>query len=269
MVCCKIVLKQERRSTLFRKMKMDLPDMETACLDDIGRRDEQQDRVCVLGGGDAQLLVLADGMGGHEGGALAAQAVVDAASDQFQALGGAVAGDPADLLARIVAGAHERINALGAERGLKPHSTCVLLYIDDAATAWAHVGDSRLHRFADGRLAERTLDHSIVELMRLQGRITEEEMKTHPDKNRLYEALGGEQPPQSEVGGKESAVGDGFLLASDGVWENVANADLEAALQAEDLAEALQRLIECAKEQGGPDCDNLSAAAARRRADFP
>ena len=247
---------------------MDFPDMETACLDDIGRRDEQQDRVCVLGGGDAQLLVLADGMGGHEGGALAAQAVVDAASDQFQALGGTVAGDPANLLASIVAAAHERINALGAERGLKPHSTCVLLYIDSAVTAWAHVGDSRLHRFTDGRLAERTLDHSIVELMRLQGRITEEEMKTHPDKNRLYEALGGEQPPQAEVGGKESAVGDGFLLASDGVWENVANADLEAALQAEDLAEALQRLIERAKEQGGPDCDNLSAAAARRRADF-
>lgn len=249
---------------MFRRM--DLPDLETTCLDDIGRRDEQQDRVCVLKGGDARLLVLADGMGGHEGGALAAQAVVDAASDQFLALGGVVAGDPANLLASIVASAHDRVNALGAELGLKPHSTCVLLYIDPAATAWAHVGDSRLHRFADGRFAERTMDHSVVELMRLQGRITEEEMKTHPDKNRLYEALGGEQPPQVEAGGKESAVGDGFLLASDGVWENVANADLEAVLQAEDLVEALRCLIERAKKHGGPDCDNLSAAAARRRA---
>ena len=84
-------MKQERRSTLFRKT--DLSDMETACLDDIGQRDEQQERVCVLEGGEVHLLALADGMGGHEGGALAAQAVVDAASDQFQALGGAVAGD--------------------------------------------------------------------------------------------------------------------------------------------------------------------------------
>ena len=245
---------------------MGLPRMETACLDDIGGREEQQDRASVLEGDGAQLLVLADGMGGHEGGALAAQAVVDAASEAFQALGGAPADDSAGLLAHIVASAHERINALGAERGLQPHSTCALLYIDPVSTAWAHVGDSRLHRFADGRLAERTIDHSIVELMRLQGRITEQEMKTHPDRNRLYEALGGEQPPQAEIGGKDSAVGDGFLLASDGVWESVSDADLEAVLQAADLAEALRRLLERAKARGGRECDNLSAAAARRRA---
>ena len=241
---------------------------ETACFADIGGREDQQDRVQVIDGdgGDVQLLVLADGMGGHEGGALAAQAVIAAAHDEFQALGGAPVGDPAGLLARVVVSAHERINALGAEHGLKPHSTCVLLYIDPVATAWAHVGDSRLYRFADGRLAERTIDHSVVELMRLQGRITEDEMKTHPDKNRLYEALGGRQSPQVETAGKESAVGDGFLLASDGVWENVADADLEAVFQAEDLAEALRCLIEHAKAHGGPECDNLSTAAARRRA---
>ena len=68
------------------------------------------------------------------------------------------------------------------------------------------------------------------------------------------------------MGGKESAAGDGYLLASDGVWENVANADLEAVLQAENLAEALRRLIDRAKAHGGPGCDNLSAAAARCRA---
>ena len=60
-------MKQERRSTLFRKT--DLSDMETACLDDIGQRDEQQERGCVLEGGEVHLLALADGMGGHEGGA--------------------------------------------------------------------------------------------------------------------------------------------------------------------------------------------------------
>ena len=252
---------------------VDLLRIETACLVDIGGREDQQDRVIVLKGGDvegadakgdsAQLLALADGMGGHAGGALAAQAVMDAAADEFRALGGTLVGDREGLLTRILARAHERINTLGAEHGLKPHSTCVLLHINGAAAAWAHVGDSRLHRFADGRFIERTLDHSIVELMRMQGRITEEDMKTHPDKNRLHEALGGERLPQMEMGGKESAAGDGYLLASDGVWENVANADLEAVLQAENLAEALRRLIDRAKAHGGPDCDNLSVAVAR------
>lgn len=161
--------------------------------------------------------------------------------------------------------AHERINAIGRERGLQPHSTCVLLYLDSAAAAWAHVGDSRLYRFAEGHLVERTMDHSIVELMRLRGRITEAEMRTHRDRNRLYQALGGAQQPDMEIGSKEIVAGDGFLLLSDGVWENVADADLEAAVQAEDLAGGLRHLIDIAKAGGGAACDNLSVAAARCR----
>ena len=239
---------------------------ETACTEDIGGREEQQDRVAVLGGAGTRLLALADGVGGHEGGAQAAQALIDVAKASFRAFERSSEGTPAQLLERIVLGAHERINALGREHGMKPHSTCVLLHLDPEAAAWVHVGDSRLYRFAEGRLAERTLDHSIVELMRLQGRIAEAEMRTHRDRNRLYEALGGDRPPQAEAGGREVAAGDGFLLLSDGVWENVADADLEAAIQAEDLAEGLRRLVDGAKARGGPECDNLSVAAARVRA---
>lgn len=238
---------------------------ETACHEDIGGREEQQDRVAMLDGASTHLLALADGVGGHEGGALAAQALIEVARESFRAFERVREGTPANLLERIVLAAHERINALGLERGVKPHSTCVLLYLDSDAAAWAHVGDSRLYRFAEGRLAERTMDHSIVELMRLQGRITEAEMRTHPDKNRLFEALGGDQQPLAEAGGKETAAGDGFLLLSDGVWENVADADLEAAIRAEDLACALRHLVASAKARGGTECDNLSVAAARYR----
>ena len=239
---------------------------ETACHEDIGGREEQQDRVVVLDGAGTHLLALADGVGGHEGGAMAAQALTEVASELFRTFERVREGTPANLLERIALDAHERINALGLEHGVKPHSTCVLLYLDSDAAAWAHVGDSRLYRFAEGRLAERTMDHSIVELMRLQGRIAEAEMRTHPDKNRLFEALGGDQLPLAEAGGKQTAAGDGFLLLSDGVWENVADADLEAAIRAEDLAGALRHLVASAKARGGAECDNLSVAAARCRA---
>ena len=234
---------------------------ETACVTDIGGREEQQDRAAVIAAHDALLLVVADGVGGHTGGELAAQTLIDVANEAFQDFERDDA--PAGLLERIAMNAHERINVLGGARGLNAHTTCVLLYADADTAAWAHVGDSRLYRFESGRFVERTLDHSIVELMHLQGRITEEEMKTHPDKNRLYEALGGSQRPQVEAGGRPSAAGDGFLLLSDGVWENVANVDLEAVFQADDLTAALANLIQQAKAEGGPECDNLAAAVAR------
>jgi len=99
----------------------------------------------------------------------------------------------------------------------------------------------------------------------LQGRITEEEMKTHPDQNRLFAALGGKKPPEPEVGQTTTTVQDGFLLASDGLWENVHTAELEAVFAAKDLRQALADLIHSAKRRGGNRCDNISVAVARRQ----
>ena len=235
---------------------------DTACHSDTGGRDEQQDRVEIFARDDALLLVLADGMGGHEGGALAAQAVIDVARERFDAV---TRGAPEELLIAIAEGAHDRINAIGAERGIRPHSTCVLLHLSRTDATWAHVGDSRLYRFENGRLVGRTTDHSVVELMRLQGRITEEEMKTHPDQNRLFEALGGNQTPEIETGQSPATARDGFLLASDGLWENVSERELEVVLSAIDLHVALKELVDRAKGKAGPECDNVSVAVARRR----
>ena len=166
---------------------------ETASCTDIGARGEQQDRVLALQRDDDLLLALADGMGGHEDGALAAQTVMDAARELFDKSRNLKA---EDLLVSIAGAAHARINTAGAERGVSPHSTCVLLHLTEERAAWTHVGDSRLYRFDRGRLIGRTTDHSAVELLRLQGRISEEEMKTHPRKNVVYEALGGKEGPR-------------------------------------------------------------------------
>ena len=234
--------------------------LETACHSDIGAREEQQDRVTVLSGAEARLLVLADGLGGHSGGALAAQAVIDVARERFEAT---AEENTVDLLTGIVRTAHERICSIGDDIGASPHSTCVLLYIAATEALWTHVGDSRLYLFDAGRLAARTLDHSVVELMRLQGRIDEEQMKRHPDQNRLYEALGGDRPPEVETDETIVSSETGFLLASDGLWENVFDEELEAIFGARNLTLALTNLVGRAKVRGGPECDNVTVAAAR------
>ena len=235
---------------------------ETGSCAHIGGREEQQDRVAVLTDGDAHLLVLADGMGGHSGGAMAAQALVDAAREEFTRRG---ARPPPRLLADVVRHGHERINVLAACLTSTPQTTCVLLYADQSTQAWAHVGDSRLYRFNSGRLVERTLDHSVVELMRLQGKITEAEMKTHPSQNRVYDALGGQSEPRLAAASKPAAVVDGFILASDGLWSHVREVELETALCAQDLSAALQALVVTAVARGGTSCDNISVAAIRYR----
>ena len=103
-------------------------------------------------------------------------------------------------------------------------------------------------------------------MMRLQGRITEREMKTHADQNRLYEALGGNKAPEVETGSAPVSEDHGFLLASDGLWENVEDIRFgERFFEAEHLDEALRRLVDRAKTRGGAGCDNISVAAARYR----
>ena len=233
---------------------------ETACHADIGEREEQQDRVAVFTREEVRLLVLADGLGGHADGGMAAQAVIDVAREQFQA---PVEHPPVDLLSGIVRVAHERIQAMGVERRGSPHSTCVLLHIGESAAVWAHVGDSRLYRFKHGRLMGRTLDHSLVELLRLQGRIDGEQMKRHPDQGRLLEALGADRIPQPDTGERCVSAGDGFLLASDGLWGNVLDRELESVFTARCLPDALRDLVARAKGRGGSDCDNIAVAVAR------
>jgi serine/threonine protein phosphatase PrpC len=229
---------------------------------DIGGRDEQQDRVEIIAstGGDDYLIVVADGMGGHRGGAFAAQAVVDSAKRFFET---ASVTDPLASLGKLCAQAHQAVVDVGEQGSQPPGSTCVLLYLSADEAYWAHAGDSRLYHFRNGKILTRTMDHSMVQLLVSRGKMAEAEMATSPLQNQLYMRLGGEQQPKPEFGAAEVQQGDVFMLCSDGFWGAVDPEEVGAVLSEKDLEAAAERLVQLARERGGNGGDNITVAMAQ------
>lgn len=237
---------------------------QTAKADDIGGRGDQQDRVDILEAPDASqvMLIVADGMGGHAGGEMAAQAAIDVARDMWRRHLDDLIG-PDGFLGSIVASAHETINEVGKKHGLTPRSTIVLLHITTDLARWAHVGDSRLYHFRGNESLARTRDHSVVQMLVDMGKVAEDEMGEHPDQNRLTQSLGGDQEPIADFGEIELAAGDGFVLCSDGLWESASEDEMAQTANAPALAQATLDLTKLAAERGGEEGDNVAIAIAR------
>ena len=185
----------------------------------IGQRDENQDRHRILRSpdGSACLVVVADGLGGHRGGALAAQTVVETA----ERLWGSCVDRPAseEFLRSLALECHEAVNAAGDKPRLEPRTTVAALLIEESGVTSLHAGDSRVMQFSDNKLTNRTFDHSIGQLSVLRGRITESELATHPDQKKLFSHLGGGGSPELEVNRWKLARGRRFIVCSDGFWE--------------------------------------------------
>lgn len=228
---------------------------------DIGGREEQQDRVAILGGegGDTHLLVVADGMGGHDSGAEAAQMVVDTARARFN---GETLSDPGTFLLELCQEAHETIKGLADNSPRSPGSTLVLLYLNGSEAHWAHVGDSRLYLLRSGNVCCQTQDHSVVQLLAAQGGAATRK-KNSPMKNQIYMRLGGGKAPQPDLDAVAVNAGDLFLLCSDGFWESVDADELVTNVTNFELAEdSAGRFVALARERGGERGDNISLALA-------
>ncbi len=237
---------------------------QTAKADDIGGRGDQQDRVEIFEAPDGSqvMLALADGMGGHAGGEMAAQAAIDVVGEVWRRH----LNEPIEtegFLSAIIADAHQRINEVGDKHGLTPRSTIVLLHLVGGKAYWAHVGDSRLYHFRGAAANARTHDHSVVQMLVDMGKVGEDEMGDHPDQNRLTQSLGGEQEPKADFDETELATGDGFVLCSDGLWENASEDEMAQAANADSLLQATQALAKLAAGRGGEEGDNVAIAIAR------
>ena len=234
----------------------------------IGKRPYQQDRLGQWHTGQSLFLVVADGMGGHAHGDVAAQIAVDCLAAAFRVEAKPKVANPDEFLFHAVGRAHAMIVHKTQRQGLarghsdSPRTTVVACLVQDGYAWWSFVGDSRLYVIRDGRIVTRTRDHTPVQVLIDAGRIREEAAATHPDRNKLLQCLGGPRPPRVEpTEHARLAKGDIVLLCSDGFWGPLTQRQLLMGLLGKDIARAIPELVTLAETRAGPRCDNVSVLA--------
>ncbi|MEJ2687678.1 MAG: protein phosphatase 2C domain-containing protein [Gammaproteobacteria bacterium] len=234
----------------------------------LGDRTSNQDRCIARERKSAVLLVLADGMGGHAGGDLAAQRLVDEYGRRFEASHLPLP-DPEAFLRSTLERAHGSILEAGQAQHppIQPRTTAVACLIQHGQAHWLHVGDSRLYLLRDGHVLTRTKDHTFVEDMHQQGMLTSEEIARHPMRNYVTRCVGGTlESPLPTMG---APVGlqpnDLLVLCSDGFWSALPQNRIEELADDADLTVGLDTLSEAAQRASYPHSDNITAVALRWR----
>ena len=199
----------------------------------------------------APLFAVADGMGGAQAGEVASRMAVEAFERVDES--GAV---PEELLRRTAQEANREIFDLAqgdsSRSGMGTTLTAALLHGDEIS--FGHVGDSRAYVFREGKLKQITNDHSLVEELRRQGKLTRDQAAEHPQRSVITRALGPEPNVDVDTMTFSARPGDVFLLCSDGLTTMLEDEDVAAILAREsDLHKAARRLVRAANERGGRD----------------
>ena len=201
-----------------------------------------------------RLAVVADGMGGYEGGQEASRLAVETLVEVYRDFGG---DDPQAALVEALQAAHEQIREYSFAhpelRGMG--TTCTAAAIVQDALYYVHVGDTRLYLIRDGQITRVTRDHSYVGRLVESGMISAEEAETHPQRNILTAALGTNPDLIMDSPGRPEPLRpeDVLLICSDGLWGQVRDAEILDAVENRSAEQTGRNLIELARERGGPD----------------
>jgi serine/threonine protein phosphatase PrpC len=234
----------------------------------LGGREENQDRVSAAVAEHSALLVVVDGMGGHANGARAAEVTQQVILEAFWHTPQPLF-DPMGFLHLTLGRAHEEVVKLGVHLTIehRPRATCAVCVVQQGATWWAHVGDSRLYHLRQGELVSRTRDHSHVELLLREGLITADQAQVHPMRNFVECCLGGDPilPDMTLAKRRPLEPNDVLFVCTDGLWAGVRDTEIASELSAPGvpLRQALLDLAERAVVRTGAASDNTSAAALR------
>ena len=229
-----------------------------------GGRKVNQDRMGYLYTRDSLMMMVADGMGGHARGEVAAQLTMQTVASVYQRLAKPLLADPAAFLEEAIQASHHELHRYRAEQGLPeaPRTTIVLCVVQRGVAVWAHAGDSRLYLIRDGAIVERTLDHSRVHHLVTSGLIRPEDAKDHPERNRIFNCLGAFVAPTVEISHPTALHGgDILLLCSDGLWGTLNDRAIVSAFSDRTVMRAVPELVDAALEEGGAESDNCTALA--------
>lgn len=234
--------------------------IQTAIYSDVGGRDGNEDSAQIIERDGNVCAVVADGLGGYGGGEKASALVTEEFSKNWN---GSIS---SEVLTKLITQAHEKIQEQQTAK-CPMKSTVVSLALETGHIVWAHVGDSRLYHFYNGRLVFQTKDHSSSQIAVELGDITAEEIRFHEDRNKVFRALGQSGP--LTVDARDLMLADGWhawLLCTDGFWEYVLESEMEQALHdagspqqwLENMQDFLQKRL---AERNQTDHDNNTAAA--------
>jgi serine/threonine protein phosphatase PrpC len=240
--------------------------IEYAKVSALGDREDNQDRAAIVVAEDAAIMLVFDGMGGHENGAQAAEVGLRIVQDEFMAADLPLF-DPQGFLYMAMAHAHDEVVNIGTDLAVdfRPRATCAVCLIQENGCWWGHIGDSRIYHMREGQLLTRSRDHSHVEVLIQEGAITEEEALDHPMRNFVECCIGGDAPvPDMSITRKMPLEpGDVLLACTDGLWSGTSDEEMADMATNPDckLAENLKALSVKALTTNAPYSDNTTGAA--------
>jgi serine/threonine protein phosphatase PrpC len=224
-----------------------------------GGREKNEDRMGYCYTRESGIFLLADGMGGHPEGEVAAQLALQTISALYQKEARPVVKDVTEFLSASLMAAHHQIIRYASEKGMldTPRTTLVAAVLQHSQATWVHCGDSRLYIVRNGELLTRTRDHSYLE-QQSAGVIRMDKI----NRNILFTCLGSPTKPVFDITGPvPMQQGDKILLCSDGLWSGLSDADIVRHLSGKAVADAVPDLVEEALRNGGDHCDNVTVIA--------
>ena len=223
-----------------------------------GGREINEDRMGYCYTREAGLFVLADGMGGHPEGEVAAQIALQTIAARFQNQAKPALSDVSEFLSSALLAAHHQILRYASDKGAldSPRTTLVAAVLQGGCATWVHCGDSRLYWVRAGALLSRTRDHSYMELPSIPPHLA------HVNRNVLFTCLGSPTKPIYDLAGPVPLEqGDRILLCSDGLWGALSDEDITRDLVRLPVSQAVPELVENALRTTGESSDNVTVIA--------
>lgn len=227
-----------------------------------GGRAENEDRMGYCYTRDAAVFVLADGMGGHPEGEVAAELALRTVTDLFRAKAQPALPDVAAFLVDALLAAHRQILRYGIDRQMRdcPRTTVVIVVVQEGLVSWTHCGDSRFYLLRRHGLLTRTRDHSLVE-QNIERPMAARVAK-HLNRNVLFTCLGSPARPIFKTEGPHPLQqGDRLMLCSDGLWSTVPEDEIVTELSQKPVGAAVPDLVERALRLAGAASDNVTCLA--------